>query len=412
MSIIKSPRSINLHYGWVITFTGTAVMLACLGLGRFALGMLLPGMRTSLELSYTQMGLISTGNFVGYMGAVAVAGYAATRWGARLTIALGLVLVGVTMILVGCMNHYLQVLSLYVITGIGSGLSNVPLMGLVSHWFLKDTRGRAAGIMLCGNGIAVLFAGLYVPWINTQYGAEGWRYGWGTMGLVVLMIAAMAWVLLRNNPRDKGTTPLGRRGSTKNNGLDAPAMRPGSTKRVMVHLGVIYALFGGTYVVYATFIVTALVSDYGFSELVAGNFWAVVGALSILSGPLFGWLSDRLGRRTGMLIVYTLFSLSYGLVGMHLSAGWLYTSIALYGLAVWSVPTIMAATVGDYLGPARAAQAFGFITLFFGMGQIAGPALAGVLADVFGNFRIAFGMCAAATLTAIILVLFLPTQKR
>ena len=57
----------QVHYGWVIAFTGMAVLFSCLGLGRFSLGMLLPSMSTSLDLNYSQMGLIGTGNFVGYM---------------------------------------------------------------------------------------------------------------------------------------------------------------------------------------------------------------------------------------------------------------------------------------------------------------------------------------------------------
>ena len=62
-----------LHYGWVIVVTGTMVLFSCLGLGRFALGMLLPSMGISLELSYSQMGLIGTGNFAGYMASVILA---------------------------------------------------------------------------------------------------------------------------------------------------------------------------------------------------------------------------------------------------------------------------------------------------------------------------------------------------
>ncbi len=81
------------------------------------------------------------------------------------------------------------------------------------------------------------------------------------------------------------------------------------TNWITAHLGFIYALFGATYAVYATFMVTTLVDEHGFSEQVAGNFWAVVGTLSIVSGPLFGWISDRLGRRTGMLMVFTLFTI-------------------------------------------------------------------------------------------------------
>ena len=358
------------------------------------------------------MGFISTGNFIGYMFAVALAGFVAKRFGARPTICVGLVIIGLTMLLVGRANHYLQVLLLYVITGVGSGLSNVPLMGLVSHWFRKDTRGRAAGIMISGNGLAILFAGFYVPWINVQFGVGAWRYGWFTMGFIVLGIAVMAALLLRNEPKDKGTTAMGRQEARSPADNNTRTSQPAKPKRLMIHLGLIYALFGSTYVVYATFIVTTLITDYGFPEQVAGSFWSAVGALSLFSGTFFGWLSDRLGRRTGLLIVFTLFSLTYGLVGMHLATGWLYTSIVLYGIAVWSVPTIMAAAVGDYLRPDSAVKAFGFITLFFGMGQIVGPACAGFLADAFGDFRIAFGMCSVASLAAVFLTLLLPTPAK
>ncbi len=83
-----------IHYGWVIVLTGTMVLFSCLGLGRFALGMLLPSMGISLDLSYSQMGLIGTGNFAGYMASVLLASMVARRIGARRTISLGLLLVG------------------------------------------------------------------------------------------------------------------------------------------------------------------------------------------------------------------------------------------------------------------------------------------------------------------------------
>lgn len=403
--------SAKLHYGWIIALCGTAVLFACLGLGRFALGMLLPAMGTALNLSYSNMGLIGTGNFIGYMLAVAIAGHITQFLGARATISLGLILVGSTMMLVGQADHFFEILILYVITGIGSGFSNVPLMGLVSHWFTKETRGRAAGIMISGNGIAILCAGLYIPWINNRYELDGWRYGWVSMGIVVLAIAILSAIILRNNPDDKNTTPVGYTNLPQKVTNKPHDSIPKSPKNIMIHLGLIYGLFGATYVVYATFIVTTLINEYGFSEQVAGSFWAIVGALSIFSGPLFGWFSDKFGRRTGMLTVFSLFTLSYVLVSFHLPSTWLYTSIALYGIAVWSIPTIMAAAVGDFLGPERAAKAFGFITLFFGLGQIIGPALTGALADFSGTFRIAFGMCAAATFTAAILAFFLPRSR-
>lgn len=397
----------KMHYGWVIALTGMAVLFACLGLGRFSLGMLLPSMGISLNLNYSQMGLIGTGNFVGYMLSVVLAGMVAKTIGARWTISLGLVLVGGSMALISRAMGFVEVMSLYVATGIGSGLANVPMMGLVSHWFSKTNRGRAAGLMLSGNGIAIVFTGMLIPWINTSLGAEGWRTGWLTIGVMSLGITAIAAFFLRNEPGEKGLSPVG-------GALAAPAQtvsdhseKTNSLRGVMVHLGCVYALFGATYVVYATFIVTAMVNERGFGENTAGTFWAVVGGLSIASGPLFGWLSDRLGRKKGMMLVYALFTIAYILVAADLPNPFLYASIAIFGLAVWSVPTIMSAAVGDYTGPTRAVKAFGFITLFFGVGQITGPAVAGVLADKTGSFSMAFWLCALLTTVAIGLTWFL-----
>jgi MFS family permease len=399
---------IQLHYSWIIAFTGVAVLFSCLGLGRFSLGMLLPSMGISLHLNYSQMGLIGTGNFVGYMISVVLAGIIAKAIGARWTISMGLVLVGVSMVLIGRAMTFVEVMALYVATGIGTGLANVPMMGLVSHWFSKSTRGRAAGTMLSGNGLAIVFTGLFVPWVNAGQGAEGWRTGWLTIGVISLGIAVVAALFLRNEPKEMGLAPLGETNQPSASFSDIDLQKKKkSNKWTMVHLGSIYTLFGATYVVYATFIVTAMVNERGFGEGTAGTFWAVVGGLSIFSGPLFGWFSDRLGRKIGMMVVYTLFTIAYALVAANLPDPFLYASIGIFGVAVWSIPTIMSAAVGDYMGPAQAVKAFGFITLFFGAGQITGPAVAGFLADITGTFSMAFWLCAILTAGAVVLTYFL-----
>jgi MFS family permease len=91
--------------------------------------------------------------------------------------------------------------SLYFLTGIGSGLANVPMMVLVSHWFTKAKRGQAAGIMLAGNGLAIIFAGMLVPLLNRILGADGWRSGWRILGAISAGIAITAGLLFPRGTR-------------------------------------------------------------------------------------------------------------------------------------------------------------------------------------------------------------------
>jgi len=402
----------KLHYGWIIVATGTAVLFACLGLGRLSLGMLLPSMGLSLDLNYSQMGLIGTGNFAGYMGSIVLAGFLAKAIGARWTVSIGLVLVGASMILISRAAGHTEVMMLYVATGIGSGLANIPMMGLVSHWFAKSNRGRAAGMITSGNGIAIVCTGLLIPWVNSSMGAEGWRAGWLIIGVTSLVVAAVAANFLRNDPAEKGIAPLGVVREVADISRRPVKDIQETGPWTMVHLGFVYAFFGASYAVYFTFIVVDLVGERGFGENAAGLFWAVVGGLSILSGPVYGLLSDRLGRKFAMMLAYAMFAISYALAAMDLPIPFLYASIAIFGLTVWSVPTIMSAAVGDYAGPLRAAKALGFITLFFGFGQIVGPYVAGLIADTSGSFRIAFWLCAILSLTAMFLSWFLRPASR
>jgi MFS family permease len=132
-----------------------------------------------------------------------------------------------------------------------------------------------------------------------------------------------------------------------------------------------------------------------------------VGFLSLFSGPVFGTLSDRIGRKAGLMIVFSLQAASYLLVATRLPGMFLYLSIGCYGLVAWSIPSIMAAAIGDYVGAKKSAAAIGFVTFIFGLGQITGPAVAGVLAERTGSFTGSYYMAAAFAGAAILLAAFL-----
>lgn len=401
-------------YRWIIVLAGIAGLFASLGLGRFSLGMMLPSMGEALALSYSQMGLIGTVNFCGYLLAVLLCGVLTARFGARVLITAALALVALSMILVGLSSHYLVILLLYFLTGIGSALSNVPIMALMSVWFDGRSRGRAAGLCVMGNGLGILVTGKGVPVLNKM--AAGWRVSWIVLGCLAGGIALLSFVLFRNRPEELGESTT----ASTVPGTTVPAEKQGqgrsgqsvAGKNIFYHCGAIYFLFGCTYVIYVTFFVTALVQERGLNEQAAGSLWAWVGLLSLASGPLFGSLSDRYGRKTTLAAVFLIQTTAYLLAAARLPMFSVYISLACFGLVVWSIPPIMAALVGDHAGPERTAAVFGFVTFLFGIGQIIGPACAGFLAEQSGTFSSSFLLAAVLAGTGMGLSLLLPGKRQ
>ncbi len=401
-----SARKIPFHYGWLIILSGGLTLFACLGLARFAFGLLLPAMRQGLALGYDQMGLISTGNFIGYLLSVALSPWLIRRYRPRVVICSGLLLVCFCMFAISRVDTLVSLVVLYGLVGVGSGFANIPSMVLVSHWFRRNKRGMAAGLMIAGNGLAIIIAGLTVPQLNLTY---GWRSSWLVLALVSLLAALFAWLVVRNDPGELGLEPYGRFEAVEQSELG------GSTNgRILLQLGIIYLIFGLTYMVYGTFIVTTMVDEFGFSAARAGQLWSWVGFFALFSGVLFGSVSDRIGRRNGMILVYGMFTCAYLLAGLgaHLGSWALWLSVIFYGSVLFAVPTIMAAAVAEYLGLERAASGFSILTLFFAAGQIIGPGSAGLLAEITKTFVPSYLVSAGLTALAALLTLRLRNTVR
>ena len=404
----NTAKTIPFHYGWLIVAAGALGIFACIGLARFALGMLLPAMGQDLHLSYAQMGTISTSNFLGYLAGVLGTSSLVRRFGARYVIATALLLSGLAMVAIGCVTQLALLVFLYILTGFGSAMANIPIMAVLSSWFARDLRGKAAGCVVSGNGAAIVFSGLTIPWLN-DLTPLNWRLSWMVLGGMVLLIALLCLLVVRNHPREVGLQPAGQERHPHYLGQPHQLSYERTVPlRIILHCGVLYFIFGFTFVTYATFIVTTMVQQYGFSQQTAGNFWSWVGLFSLFSGPLFGMLADRVSRRFSLMVVFCFQTLAYLLAGLHLSAGFLYLSIGCFGIVAWSIPSIMAALSGDYAGPDKAFALFSAITFIFASGQVAGPFLAGLIAEQTGSFSFSYLLSAAFTALAVLLALFLP----
>jgi hypothetical protein len=122
----------KLHYGWIVIFMGMLTTIAAHGFGRMSYTVILPSMKTALDLTYTQMGWLGTGNFVGYLTMAIIGGFLAARFGTRIVITIALILMGATLILTGLAQSFGFAFAMRLLTGLGNGASYVPV-GLVCH---------------------------------------------------------------------------------------------------------------------------------------------------------------------------------------------------------------------------------------------------------------------------------------
>jgi MFS family permease len=389
-----------IHYAWVIAFTGVLVLLLAQGFGRMSYTVILPSMKDGLLLTYTQVGLIGTANFIGYLSMAVAGGFLAVRFGIRKIIFISLLVMGISLFLTGISHSFTSAFIMRLITGMGNGGAVVPMMALTASWFAAAKRGFAAGILTMGTGLGLSIVGVALPHVIAKYSPDGWRYAWFLLGGLVCILSFVCFALLRDNPADKGTAMYGGEEEQRSYKPVTFFSAWGDVVRdsEIWKLGIVYFMFGFSYIIYITFFVAYLTTEGELTPQNAGGLFGVLGLLSILSGAIWGWISDLLGRRLGSLLAYLTIALSFIIIAWWKNKTGFYVSSIVFGLSLSSIPAIMAAAVGDSVGGRLAPAALGFITLIFGIGQSLGPAVAGWIKDSTGSFAWAFILSAVVSL--------------
>ncbi|MEW6573200.1 MAG: MFS transporter [Bacillota bacterium] len=410
-----TKKNTALHYGWIVVLMGTLATLGAHGFGRFSYTLILPPMREGLALTYTQAGLLGTGNFIGYLICAFAGGFLASKYNSRYIISLSLLLMSLTMFLTGWAQSFEWAFTMRLLTGLGNGAAYVPAMALGSVWFATRYRGLATGIVSSGTGIGIMLGSLIVPCIITAYGPLGWRFAWYYLGGLLFFIGFVCFAFLRPRPESIGLRPFGEQKAPveKTQSGKAIASDPSGWRliyrsKTAWHFGGVYFMYGFSYVIYITFFAAYLNNEIGWTGARTSGLWALVGGLNILCGLIWGSISDRFGRRYSAALVYIALATAYLLFAFFKCTPAFYLSAVIFGLCSIGVPTIMAAASGDYLGRILAPAALGFITLFFGIGQALGPAVGGYLADHFGTFTWTYILAAAVSLLGMAGSLLLP----
>jgi predicted MFS family arabinose efflux permease len=359
---------------WLI-LASTVVSFFAVGVTFFAVPPLIPELMIRFGLSHLAIGVL-----VGAISVPAVlfsipVGAAVDRWPARAAGNVALSLMGLGALIFALAPSYAALFIGRLLFGVGGLVINLLLARLVSTAFADRELALAMGIFNAVYPASMIAMFTLHPKLLAAF---GWR---GEL-LVLAGLVAVA------TPLHNLAVPRELRG-------EETATEQTSERRVT---GPLFALAISWLVFFA-----AYASIFTFAPEWAGGGGSALLTVSLIPwvalflAPLAGAFIDRTGRAAPWVLSGQLI-LCGVLAAMALRVIHPVPAMLLVGVSFATVATATYSLPAVLVSAARIGFAFGFITAFSNLGNIAGPAAAGAIRDHLGGWAVAWGVLAAAAL--------------
>ena len=380
-----------------VIFASFLVILATLGLGRFSFGMVLPNMQENLFLNTTQIGFIGTSNFIGYLIGIFFANVLYTKYNTHKLILNTMILQALAMGFMIFFTNYLALSLLYCISGFFCAIVNISIMAHISNIVPKDIRGKVLGIVVSGSGVAIVLSGQIVPYIQDITTQVPWKVSWSIFALMIVILASLSQPGIKKHTKHK-----------------MPEIKLSSNKYFYIpsfwKIATLYMIFGLTYSIFVTYFVKAVIDKYQITNSLSGDFWTILGFASIFSGLFFGILADKVGAYKTLIFVYFIQTIAHFTLTLDLNSSVIWFSTILFGISVWSIPSLIALLISVHFDVKRTSQILSLVTIIFALCQAIGPVAAGYIYDLTNSFTTIFMITSLFTLLATILSIIFSKQ--
>jgi OFA family oxalate/formate antiporter-like MFS transporter len=333
--------------------------------------------------------------------------------GPKIVVAFGGIMVGIGWIINSIADSLTLLYLGAVVGGIGGGAVYATSVGQAVKWF-PDRRGLAVGLTAGGYGAGSALSVIPIQYVIGHFGYEAAFLWFGILqgGIVFLL----AWVLRGPEP---GEIPV----------MAAPKViqttrsyRPGEVLQSPVFwlLYLMFVMVSGSGLM-ATAQIAPIARDFGVEKVVilfgATTITVAVIVDSIANGgarPLFGWISDNIGREYTMAIAFTLGAFSYWFLGAFGTVPLAFVTFAAAIFLTWGeIFSLFPSTCTDTFGPKFATVNLSLLYTAKGASAFF-PTVASLIKEATGGWHMVFAAATVMNLIVVALALFVlkPLRQR
>jgi MFS family permease len=346
----------------------------------------MPMIRNNFALSYTQSGLLMSAFSITNGISQLLIGWLANRLGTRLIILMSVTGVAIVGIIIGLTHSYVALIIFLVLAALIGGGYHPASGAVIASSVPAKYRGRAFGVHFMGGSSAFWVLPLIAAPIAV---ALGWRSSFLILSIPTVLIGILLYILIGSRIKSQVIEhqEIGKQSATGTARIPWRKLLPVILISVTV----------GTMVMSVTsYLSLYAVDNFGFSEAAAAMLVAITPAIGFIAAPLGGYLSDRFGSITVLLVISFLTIPLIYLLGIASNT----TALIIIMVAIGTVSTMRMPTSESYITGTtpehRRAAVLGLY--FFASTEVSGiwTPVVGILIDNIG-FRSTFTITSVVT---------------
>ena len=394
------PQSKQLHYAWIVCLCGLWLFVCNMGLCSNILAVYLPFIEADGISDSMGSAILSIRCLFSFAVTFLVELYyrkLSLRRGILLASLIGAASAAVYSVGGSPLVYYTGA----ALGGVAYGLGAIyPVSLLLNNWF-HTRRGLALGVSSAGSGVAIM---AFSPLVSALVLKYSLRVTFLLQAAFMLVSAGAVFLLLRDEPAQKGLTPYGEGGAgdAQTREKEGPETLP---KLVLWMLATMMLLVGGAGQAFSGHL-SVLAKSCGYSVSVAATVVSLQGMVLVGSKFLSGGMADRFGPKRCTTLLMALFILGCSLVQLMngVDLFWCFAPVCLmgFGASVYNVgPPLWA---GDLSNRAGYPKLLKWLQIFYNLGGILFSAVPGIIADHTGEYKSSYTLIACMMLTSLLIL--------